>query len=126
MTKVKVKMPMPNMSRAHVRGMMCTKQGLGFAAAYRVLEARKALPEHYTFLEELQKQRLAAERLAEASSEEEGAEEGCEPGCGVCQILAHSKPAKPKYRLADLLQEYPQTDRHSEFDWGRSEGVEVW
>lgn len=90
----KVKKPMPNMSRAHVRGMMCPKQGQGYAAARRVLEVRKALPEHFNLLEELRKQQLAAERLEATISDEEMVDGRCRPGCGVCSILIRTSQKK--------------------------------
>ena len=42
--------------------------------------------------------------------------------CGEMVI----RPAKPQYKLDDLLEGYPQQDRHAEVDWGTPIGREVW
>ena len=35
-------------------------------------------------------------------------------------------PARPKYRLADLLAQITPDNRHEEVDWGAPEGTEEW
>ena len=63
---------MVNMSRLHVRAMM-GPQGCGYYAALQVLRGRKALPEHFVYLEQLRKEQLEAARRSSTSDEEEGA-----------------------------------------------------
>ena len=36
------------------------------------------------------------------------------------------RPSPKRYRLADLLAETDGTKKHSESDWGKPEGDEVW
>jgi antitoxin MazE len=35
-------------------------------------------------------------------------------------------PARPKYRLADLLAQITPENRHDEVDWGAPKGTEEW
>jgi antitoxin MazE len=35
------------------------------------------------------------------------------------------RPARPRYRLADLLRKVTPQNRHPETDWGRAQGREV-
>jgi antitoxin MazE len=35
-------------------------------------------------------------------------------------------PARPKYRLADLLAQITPENRHDEVDWGALKGTEEW
>jgi antitoxin MazE len=35
-------------------------------------------------------------------------------------------PARPRYRLEDLLVGYPEVDKHPKIDWGEPRGKEVW
>ena len=35
-------------------------------------------------------------------------------------------PARPKYRLADLLAQITPDNRHEEVDWGAPKGTEEW
>jgi antitoxin MazE len=35
-------------------------------------------------------------------------------------------PARPKYRLADLLAQIIPENRHDEVDWGAPKGTEEW
>jgi antitoxin MazE len=36
------------------------------------------------------------------------------------------RPARPKYKLADLLSKKPKQRKHEEFDWGQAKGEEAW
>ena len=36
------------------------------------------------------------------------------------------RPARPRYRLAELLRRVTEKNRQSETDWGASRGKEVW
>lgn len=36
------------------------------------------------------------------------------------------KPARKKYRLADLLAQMPKTEKTPETDWGQPVGEEAW
>lgn len=36
------------------------------------------------------------------------------------------RPARPRYRLADLLRRVTPENRHEETDWGAPRGREVW
>ena len=67
---------MTEMTRTHVRAMM-SPQGLGYAAAVRVLHAQKARPDYFVYLEELRKQQLATRRKKAASDGEDGLDEPC-------------------------------------------------
>lgn len=35
-------------------------------------------------------------------------------------------PARPKYKLADLLAEHKSSQNHDEVDWGTAKGEEAW
>lgn len=36
------------------------------------------------------------------------------------------RPARPRYRLADLLRRVTKKNSHPETDWGTARGKEVW
>lgn len=36
------------------------------------------------------------------------------------------KPARPRYRLAELLAQHNPGNRHDEVDWGAAEAGEAW
>jgi antitoxin MazE len=40
--------------------------------------------------------------------------------------LLQVKPARPEYRLADLLRKVNASNLHRETDWGDSVGKEIW
>lgn len=35
-------------------------------------------------------------------------------------------PARPRYKLSELLARHPEDARHGEIDWGSPRGKEVW
>ena len=36
------------------------------------------------------------------------------------------RPARPRYRLSDLVHRMTPHNRHTETDWGEAQGREVW
>jgi len=36
------------------------------------------------------------------------------------------RPARKRFKLADLLEGYKKSKQHQEVDWGKPEGDEVW
>ncbi len=44
----------------------------------------------------------------------------------VTDGLLAVRPARPRYRLADLVRGITKNNRHQESDWGKSEGREAW
>ena len=42
------------------------------------------------------------------------------------QSLSFKREMKPKYTLKELLKGFTKKNKHSEFDWGKPVGKEIW
>lgn len=67
-----------------------------------------------------------AVRIPKAFAREAKLEEGTEVDIAVSDGRLVISPARPRYSLADLVEQITPDNRHDETDWGDRIGREAW
>ncbi|MEE8122718.1 MAG: AbrB/MazE/SpoVT family DNA-binding domain-containing protein [Alphaproteobacteria bacterium] len=67
-----------------------------------------------------------AVRIPKAFAREAKLEEGTEVDIAVSDGRLVISPARPRYSLADLVEQITPDNRHDETDWGDRVGREAW
>ena len=65
-------------------------------------------------------------RIPKAFAREAKLEEGTEVDIAVSDGRLVISPARPRYSLADLVEQITPDNRHDETDWGDRVGREAW
>jgi antitoxin MazE len=65
-------------------------------------------------------------RIPQAVARQIHVEEGDPVELNVAADALQVRPARPRYRLADLMRKVTPANRHKETDWGTPQGKEVW